>query len=123
MDIPLIVDVDGIGESPDRSRCTVFDPSPKEVTHPAIKIEGLFNNGRYLQSVDRIHDNIPETIRLGRSPQDLEELLPFARAEYIDLGDVGYFQAAATREAKTAVFWPYITQTAGQEALFGGLKL
>jgi hypothetical protein len=123
MNIPLIVEVDWIGESSDRSTCTVFDPIPREVTYPAIRIRELFSSDEHLQAMDRIADDIPKTIRWDRSQQDLEELVPFARMGYLDPRDVGYPLATAAHEEETAVFWPYITQAAGQEALFGGLKL
>ena len=122
MDIPLFVEVDWIGESSDRSMCTAFGPIPKEVTQPAIKIREIFSSEGNLQSMTRIADNIPETIRWRRSQLDMEELVPFAKMGYLDPQDVRHSLATTAQEEETAVFWPYITQAAGQEALFGGLK-
>lgn len=122
MDIPLFVEVDWIGESSNRSMCTAFDPIPKEVTQPAIRTRELFSSEGNLLPMTRIADNIPETIRWRRSQKDLVELLPFARVGYLDPHDVWHSLATTAHEEETAVFWPYITQAAGQEALFGGLK-
>lgn len=111
MDIPLNAEVTCSDGTSGFSICLVINPVQKEVTHVVIETKGLLGM-EYMVPIDRILSSTPHQIRLRCTREELAELKPFIRSEFIGPEDSQYryyLPTALEREAEGGFFWPYTT--------------
>lgn len=109
MDIPLNAEVKCADGSNGRSVCIIINPIQKEVTHVVIETKGLVGV-EYMVPVDRISSSTPHQIQLNCTREEMAEMEPFVRSQFIgpeDYEDPYYHQTAFELEGDENLLWPY----------------
>lgn len=115
MDIPLNVSVVcQDGQAVGRSTYVILDPLSKVVTHVVVQTKGLAGD-EYLVPLDRIIETAPDRILLRCEREDLSDLQPFKKVEFVGPGseaDVAAWDWAAYQPDEM-MMWPYVAPGEG----------
>lgn len=82
MDVPVDATVECTDGPCGRSKYAIIDPAKERVTHVVIEESGLGGRER-LAPVSLISQSTPEKITLRCSAEELQDLQPFVRREYL----------------------------------------
>jgi sporulation protein YlmC with PRC-barrel domain len=108
MDIPVDVPVhcsDGMGG---RSTCVLINPVRNEVTHLVVK-EAKAPHVERVVPIEEVSETTPEVILLRCTRDELEQMAPFVRTEYIveKMPDMDYAPGGYVGLG-SYMMWPYV---------------
>jgi sporulation protein YlmC with PRC-barrel domain len=110
MDIPIDADVQCVDGSIGRSTQIIVNPVLEKVTHVVVQ-EGLLGTER-LVPIDVITEARPGLIRLRLSKEQLGQLPPFTRTQYIEL-----WQPYQNYTTGQVMLWPYASPASSAVAV------
>jgi len=97
------------GQPVGRSTYVILDPVSKVVTHMVVETRGLAGD-EYLVPLERILQTAPDRIVLRCERDDLADLQPFKKVEFVDAGTEENVDAWdwAAYQPDEMMMWPYV---------------
>lgn len=109
MDIPLNAKVKCSDGTEARSVCIIINPIDKAVTHLVIETKGLLGT-EYMVPIEHISSSTAHQIELRCTHEELIQMDPFTRSQFIGPEDSAYSTYQQTEldlEADEGYLWPY----------------
>jgi sporulation protein YlmC with PRC-barrel domain len=105
MDIPMDAEVNCVDGPCGHSVCVIIDPVKDQVTHFVVK-QNYSPETQRLVPIDQIIESNPHLIRLCCTRNELDDMPPFVRTEFIPSPVSGV-------EVTPSMLWPYATPEFG----------
>jgi uncharacterized protein YrrD len=106
MDIPLNAEVKCADGTKGRSVCIIINPVNNEVTHLVIETKGMLGM-EYMLPIDRIISSTTHQIQLRCTLEELSEMEPFQRSQFIGPDDSEYQYSQSMITTEDGFLWPY----------------